>query len=242
LEKVCSRCKELRPIGSFSKDRKRKCGVTSQCKYCDRLYYVANLEIKKAKQRKYRERNLNKVKAINRKYWGKCSDEINARRRTHWHTSDKKKEIYLAWKKANPEKVSRYNKKANTKRRSTMKGKLANTMSSRIRKVLKNTKNNYHWESLVGYTACQLKQHLEKQFKEGMTWENYGFYGWHIDHIIPISVFNFSSPDDIDFKRCWALSNLQPLWAKDNIKKHNNLNSSFQPSFSFSFQDIETLI
>ena len=123
-----------------------------------------------------------------------------------------------------------------------MKGKLANTMSSRIRKVLKNTKNNYHWESLVGYTACQLKQHLEKQFKEGMTWENYGFYGWHIDHIIPISVFNFSSPDDIDFKRCWALSNLQPLWAKDNIKKHNNLNSSFQPSFSFSFQDIETLI
>ena len=61
--------------------------------------------------------------------------------------------------------------------------------------------------------------HLEKQFKEGMTWNNYGYYGWHIDHIRPVSSFNFNSYDDPEFKECWALSNLQPLWGKENISK-----------------------
>ena len=72
-------------------------------------------------------------------------------------------------------------------------------------------------ELLVDYTVTVLKAHLEKQFTEGMTWENHG--AWHIDHIIPICAFNYESPGDLDFKRCWALGNLQPLWAEDNIKK-----------------------
>jgi len=65
-----------------------------------------------------------------------------------------------------------------------------------------------------------------------MTWDNYG--KWHIDHVIPTSVFNFEKPEDDDFKRCWSLQNLQPLWALDNIKKGNKLEKPFQPKLIFS--------
>ncbi len=60
-----------------------------------------------------------------------------------------------------------------------------------------------------------------------MTWDNYG--KWHIDHTIPISVFNFNRYTDIDFKRCWSLKNLSPMWAKENLVKHNKINEPFQP-------------
>ena len=63
-----------------------------------------------------------------------------------------------------------------------------------------------------------------------MIWGNYG--DWHIDHKIPISAFNFTKPEHEDFKRCWALSNLQPLWAKDNISKNAKLEKHFQPSLA----------
>ena len=56
-----------------------------------------------------------------------------------------------------------------------------------------------------------------------MSWENYGSY-WHIDHIKPDSRFIYESVEDIEFKKCWALSNLQPLKAEDNLKKSNKWN------------------
>ncbi len=86
---------------------------------------------------------------------------------------------------------------------------------------------------MVGYTTEELKEHLETQFKKGMAWDNYG-KKWHIDHIIPRSKFNYIYYDDIDFKRCWALTNLQPLWAKENIQKSDKVDKDFQPFLSFS--------
>lgn len=60
-------------------------------------------------------------------------------------------------------------------------------------------------------------EHLEEQFKSGMNWDNYG--KWHVDHIKPISLFVFTSYEDEEFQKCWALENLQPLWAEENLKK-----------------------
>lgn len=73
------------------------------------------------------------------------------------------------------------------------------------------------WTQLVGYTLKELLSHLESQFADGMTWSNYG--EWHIDHIRPKASFDFTGDADEQFLECWALSNLQPLWAEDNIKK-----------------------
>ena len=98
--------------------------------------------------------------------------------------------------------------------------KLNGNMSSGIRVSLKRdnlSKNGRHWEYLVGYTVYELKHYIENLFQSGMTWDNYG--KWHLDHIIPKAFFKYKSTADTEFKFCWSLSNLQPLWAKDNISK-----------------------
>jgi len=82
----------------------------------------------------------------------------------------------------------------------------------------KGMKAGRHWEELVNFTIDELKKHIEKLFTPEMTWENYGTY-WHIDHKVPIAVFNFERPDDIDFHLCWSLKNLQPLEASKNMSK-----------------------
>ena len=106
-------------------------------------------------------------------------------------------------------------------------------MHCAIDKSLSANKNGRKWESLVGYTCEELRRHIEKQFLPGMTWGNRG-HSWHIDHIIPKSAFNFETPSDIDFKRCWALKNLRPLWAEENMIKHAKVLTPFQPSLSIS--------
>jgi len=109
-----------------------------------------------------------------------------------------------------------------------MKGMLNGRMSASIRNSLKDGKGGRHWESIVGYTAEQLKRHIEKQFIDGMSWNN--MKDWHIDHKIPVSVHNFNSVECVDFFKCWSLENLRPMWATKNQQKSNKLESPFQPS------------
>ena len=95
------------------------------------------------------------------------------------------------------------------------------------RAVCKKIKAGRRWETLVGYTLKELMEHLESKFEPWMNWGNYGAYEeerlkWHIDHIRPKSLFIFISPEDKEFKECWALENLQPLEAIKNIQKSNN--------------------
>jgi len=79
--------------------------------------------------------------------------------------------------------------------------------------MIKNSKTY----DILGCTPQELKEHLEKQFVEGMTWENRG--EWHIDHIIPLS----SAKNEDEVYRLCHFTNLQPLWALDNLKKSNKL-------------------
>ncbi len=184
----------------------------------NRLKYLINPEEYKRNARIWRLKNSNRKKMIDRE-WQKNNPE-------------KTRQYSIGWKKANPEKYKLITKKAHIKRMSTSKGRLDHAMSSAINIALNGAKNGHCWELLVGYTLNDLMKHLEKQFQIGMTWKNYG--NWHVDHKIPVSVFNYSKPEDIDFKRCWALKNLQPLWAGDNIRKSNKLKKAFQPCLSFS--------
>lgn len=119
--------------------------------------------------------------------------------------------------------------------RNSPKARIDRSMSGGIYKsITEGSKARRSWESLVGYTAAELMAHLERQFLPGMTWGNYGRGGWHIDHVIPRSAFNYETPEDIDFKRCWALENLQPLWEFDNLSKGAKLDAPFQPSLAIA--------
>ncbi|MBY5585311.1 hypothetical protein [Rhizobium leguminosarum] len=114
-----------------------------------------------------------------------------------------------------------YSRRMGAKRTADPGKNLHHRMSQLIRVGLKSGKAGRSWLSMVPYDVEQLEKHLERQFLPGMTWANMG--EWHIDHRKPRSSFKFSSPTDDDFVACWAITNLQPLWASDNIKKSNKL-------------------
>ena len=94
--------------------------------------------------------------------------------------------------------------------------KLVASLRSRARSAFKHRGRNDHYSmSLVGCSVGELMSHLEAKFQEGMSWDNYP--AWHIDHIRPCSSFDLSDPKQQEL--CFNYKNLQPLWAKDNMKK-----------------------
>lgn len=106
--------------------------------------------------------------------------------------------------------------------RTSLSQKQLNKKFTRHISVLVRKENVIHkskWFKFIDYTIPELRAHLEKLFKPGMAWNNYGKNGWHIDHIKPVSYFKFESKSDKDFKECWSLSNLQPLWEYENLSK-----------------------
>ena len=203
MEKRCSQCGIVKNLSDFYADRIQKDGRRAACKVC-----------KDEVNKKWQLENKDRTNECRRK---RAARTDNARRK---------------WKTANRDRVREQSRRASEKRRVTIKGKLSACMSCAINKSLRNgSKAGRHWEDLVGYTPLQLKKHLKRTFTPEMSWENYGSY-WHIDHKTPVAAFNYESPEDVDFKRCWALRNLQPLEATKNMSKQAKVNRPFQPSLT----------
>lgn len=95
--------------------------------------------------------------------------------------------------------------------------RLNRRIGKQIHACLNGANRGRKWEALVGYTLEDLRAHLEARFTDGMTWESAG--RWHIDHERPLSSFTIAGPDCPEFRKAWALENLQPLWGPDNLRK-----------------------
>ena len=118
-------------------------------------------------------------------------------------------------------KYRKYRRKYDRELRKNPKNRIDHSMSLFIGIALKGRKAGRSWQKLVGYTIEDLIVHLEKQFDEKMTLDNYGSYWW-IDHRKPRSLFKYETTEDPEFKKCWALENLQPMEKIANIKKGNH--------------------
>lgn len=143
------------------------------------------------------------------------------------------KERLKRFRENNPEKIKEYNKKYRKKIESKQKKKernkkyyienlehkLGNILRYRLWYSLKreSIEKNLSSMTLVGCTKEELIKYIESKFQEGMTWENWSMNGWHIDHIRPIASFDLSDPQQLH--ECFHYTNLQPLWAEDNLKK-----------------------
>jgi hypothetical protein len=221
-EKKCSKCGKIKMLSDFCLYKRAKDGHKPWCRMCEKEYL-----------HNWRENNPEKCKGYADK-WHKNNPGKRLACTVRWQKNNPEKcrERCREWRQRNAEKVKILNKKYRDERRSTLAGNLNHRFSSALYIALRGNKSGRRWESLVGYTLDELKVHLEKHFKLGMTWDNIG--EWHIDHITPVSVFNFETPEDIDFKRCWALKNLQPLWASENLRKYNKIDKPFQPALLLS--------
>jgi hypothetical protein len=195
--KVCNICREEKELCDFSMNKSYKSGVYNRCKQCEsergKEYHIKN-----------REKNLSRGK--------------------EYYIKNKEKQLsrHKEYNIKNKEKIQSYNNeyKRNRKLNDPI-FKLVQTVRVRLCEYLNTTgitKNKKTFD-IVGCTPNYLKEHLEIQFTHGMSWENHGLFGWHIDHIVPLS----SAKTEEDLYKLCHYTNLQPLWAKDNLSKSNKL-------------------
>lgn len=165
-------------------------------------------------KKKYRQEHIEKIKERDRKYRQEHKEEkkISDKKYRLEHKEERKK-----WQR----------KYMRERSREDCKFRFDKNIRTAICFALKNKKAGRHWEDLVGYTLQDLMKHLESLFEPWMNWNNWGKIKkgekrWNIDHIKPQSLFKYKNSEDKEFKLCWALNNLQPLEAVENIKKSNH--------------------
>lgn len=202
----------------FHGDKTGKFGLRPVCKKCkveyDKQRYQEKRNVLLMQRKGYYYENREKILKQKKRY-RKTSRFKEIRKQTDkkYNKSEKGKETKRRYSQSSKGRV--------VQKKVYGKNKLSCIMSVMIRRTLKSDKAGRHWEMFVSYTLEQLKIHLESLFQPGMSWDNHDIHGWHIDHRAPISSFNITSYDCEDFKKCWALENLQPLWAEENLRKTN---------------------
>lgn len=245
--KVCSCCKQELPLSLFYKNKQTTDGYEMYCKTCsnekrrernkkpeirerrrkrDQKYrqtdrykeYIYNYnrsENYKKSSEKYRksEKGKSKTKEL-------CSKPEYIERARLYRQSQRGKEV---------DKRKHAKRRDNGKQAELLRRKRAENPNFKIQELLRGRllyelkkkgidKDNSALK-LLGCSVDYLRDYLEKQFEPGMSWNNHG--EWHIDHIVPCSYFDLTDP--IQQRICFNFRNLQPLWAKDNYKKNNNL-------------------
>tara|TARA_Y100000593_G_scaffold69925_1_gene128371 strand:- start:690 stop:1400 length:711 start_codon:yes stop_codon:yes gene_type:complete len=228
LEKKCGKCGVVKPLDEFHKHKKLKDGRQYNCKECrkehKKQHYQNNKESILEKQSQYyydnRESILEKQKEYKKQYRQDNKEEIR-KQQAQWYQGNKE-EIRKQQKQYAQDNKEKRNERDRNRRANDPVAALRENVSVAIRKALKRNDGSKKGESVLQYlpyTIEQLQEHLEKQFKPGMSWDNHSLDGWHIDHIYPHSKLPYDSMDHPNFLKCWALDNLQPLWAEENISK-----------------------
>lgn len=147
-----------------------------------------------------------------RSWCRQCCREAYRRRRMKDPEKERRR-CRLWWEKNN------YCERRRIGRQSDLGFRLGNSFGTLIRRRLSTTGKGV-WV-LLGYSADDLMVHLEKQFEDGMSWDNYG--QWEVDHIIPRHFFKYNNHKDAEFEMCWRLENLRPLWKSENRKREYEL-------------------
>lgn len=199
------------------------------------------------RMREYRKRNPEKISAISKKHYNKYSDKYRAEKKETWKkiASDpvlkmKHRMYQRQYYKQRPNLAKeRWQQKRNDPARleqwkswrKNYEGHRSKTdvgyvvrkrLSSRIRgAVIRVGKKCDKTTALIGCSIADFVKHIESLWGRGMSWQNQGLNGWHIDHKIPCANFDLSKPEEQ--KNCFHYSNLQPMWAKENRRKAASL-------------------
>jgi len=189
----------------------------------DKEYWEKNKKVLLIQSKKYREENKEEISKNKKKYYIKNREEILKNRIKYREENiEKFKEKDKKYYKKNKRKIITRSVLYEKKRlKKDIQYKLTKSLRKRTYMAIKNNQRVGSAIKDLGCTISELKEHLEKQFKEGMSWINWSMNGWHIDHIIPLSSFDLT--DRKQFLEACNYTNLQPLWSIDNIKKSNHI-------------------
>lgn len=218
-EKVRATQKRYREKNKELLQSKREQSRDKQQAY-SREHYRKNKDRYRTRRQEYRKANIEKLSAAGRVYYEKNKAKVLERHRRNRESSRE------STRKRNRE----YQKQ---KWREDFEYWLKKTVSRRMRDALtaQATTKSERTLKLIGCSASQLKIHLEAKFLPGMSWDNYGYRGWHIDHIVPLAKFDLEDP--LQQSAAFHFTNLQPLWAKDNLAKRDRITG--QQHFGFAY-------
>ena len=186
-------------------------------------WYKANKDIVLKKQKKYADDNKDKIKIYKKNWSLKNKDKIKLKKSQYYIENkdviSKRIKIYV---ENNKDIVRcRKNKYERRKTKDDIQFRISKNLRRRLRNALNNKIKSGSAVKDLGCSIESFKAYLESKFQQGMTWYNYGYDGWHIDHIKPLSSFDLT--DRKQFLEACHYTNLQPLWAQDNLIKSNNL-------------------
>ena len=207
--KCCGKCHECKPLSEFYKDKDKPDGMSTKCKGCE-----------KAKSKKWREDNPDYSKEYGKKWREDNSDYVKEHSKK-WREDnpDRVRELGQKWREDNPDYLREWKK--NRKQTDPL---YASTEAFRCLTYDAYRRGGYKkgskTEDLLGCSFEQAKAQMEACFQDGMSWDNKG--EWHIDHIIPLSL----ASNEFELKTLCHYTNLQPLWAKDNISKNDKVDLS----------------
>lgn len=209
----CTKCNEEKHanLDNFPPHKLGKHGLHSLCIPCKKMNDAErrNRPDQKARQKEWRDRNKDKIRAYNEAY----------REAGYKSTED-----VASWRERNLERARQLDSEKTRRWRAEKPWyNLKCRVSARVSSMLKNGKGSKTSSELLGYSMEDLRKHLESKFTEGMSWDLFLSGEIELDHIIPVSHFKVESYDDPEFKQCWSLENLQPLWKEDNRRKGNKL-------------------
>ena len=217
-KKICCKCQEEKEVCDFGKHKTTKDKLRNICKECRKLegdiYRNQNSEKRTLTLKKWYDKNPE----YNKKYYKNNTEKVrNLNKNWYNLNKEKHKENNKIWTEKNITKIREYyNNRIKEQRKTDPLKKLIFNVRTRIYSVLRNkTKTSFE---IVGCSPEFLKEYIEKQFTEDMSWELMGQH-IHIDHIIPLSSAN--TEEEI-YKLC-HYTNLQPLWVEDNLKKSNKI-------------------
>ena len=223
--KRCSVCSEEKPATTefFHPNKGGKYGLRGQCIPCRRgtiREQIKRPEIA-SRRKAYHEAAVASGKYAEWKRNWRIANPESARESKRKHVAkfaDRYRERALEWRNRNREKVRDQQGRAYRKEMSCPANVLKRRFRARLRAMLKGI-GSMRTEEILGYSKEQLAAHIQRQFTAGMTWEKLMAGEIHIDHIVPVSSFNISGVDCPEFRACWSLPNLRPMWAKDNQRK-----------------------
>ena len=177
-----------------------------------------------AQRKKYREQNKEKIAAIQKKYYRDNKENILASVKKHY--GDNKEEIAAYHKKYREENKGKINAQQRERYSNDPDYKMKMILSRSTRRALNGEMKASPTRELLGCTFKQARAHIKKQFKPGMNWDNWKHDGWHVDHIIPLASFDMSDPDQQ--RRANHYTNLQPMWAAENMSKSDSIPDNHQ--------------
>lgn len=197
-----------------------------------RQYNKENRDAMIKKCHDYYEANRVKVLSQMKEHRIKNKERINQKRRADFPKyAERCKQYRINNREIINAKTARY---CANRRKTDTNYRILSNLRTRILIAIKDSKSNKctGTTKLLGCTIPELRKHLERQFLPGMSWNNWGLHGWHIDHRIPCACFDLSFPNQQ--KECFNYKNLRPMWACDNLKKGTKLDHPFQPSLAMA--------